>query len=150
MSTSDAATLAPNDAPLPINSSVGDLLAPEAQRERWHRLQKLVEQRVLAEQQAAEEFRIDAERIERDLKSALETRTETYERERTAIQAEFDKAVVDAGSQYAEDHAVAQQEFQDVQFAIQQRVTDETETARKKNEEDRWMVTSYFDEEAEG
>ena len=150
MSTSDAATLALTDAVSPTNPPSGDRLAPESQRDCWRRLQSLVEQRVQAEQQAAEEFRIDTERIERELKTTTATRSETNERERTAIQAEFDAAIVEAGTHYAEDYAVAQQEFQDVQFAIQQRVTDDTETAQKKNEEDRWMVTSYFDEEAEG
>lgn len=144
MSTSDDRTLAPTS---PI---AGDLLAPESQREWWLRLRTLVEQRVQAEQQAAEEFRSDAERTEKEFSVAVATRTETYERERAAIQAEYDKAIVEAGTQFTDDHAVAKQEFQEVVFAIQQRAADDTETARKKNEEDRWMVTSYFDEEAEG
>jgi len=128
----------------------GDPLAPESQRECWLRLRSLVEQRVQSERQAAEAFRSEAERIERELTSATATRTATFERERAAIQSEFDKVVVEAGTQFAEDHQVAQQEFQEVLSAIQQRVADDTETARKKNEEDCWMVTSYFDEEAEG
>ncbi len=144
MSTSDDRTLAPTG---PV---AGDPLAPESQREWWLRLRTLVEQRVQAEQQTAEEFRADAERTEKEFAAAVSTRTETHERERAATQAEFDKAVVDAGTQYAEDHDVAKHEFQEVVFALQQRAADDTETARKKNEEDRWMVTSYFDEEAEG
>lgn len=144
MSTSDDRTLAPTEA------LAADPLAPESQREWWRRLRTLVEQRVQAEQQAAEEFRSAAERNDRELTSVTAARTETHERERAAIQAEFDKAVIDAGTQYADDHDVAQHEFQDVLFAIQQRVADDTETGRKKNEEDCWMVTSYFDEEAEG
>lgn len=144
MSTSDVRTLAPTD------SSRGDPLAPETQRDWWRRLQTLVEQRVQTEQQSAEEFRADADRIEKELTAAVNARTDTYERQRTATQAEFDKAVVDAGTQYADDSEVAQHEYQEVLFAIQQRAADDSETARKKNEEDRWMVTSYFDEEAEG
>ncbi len=144
MSTSDDRTLAPTEV------LAGDPLAPESQRVWWRRLRTLVEQRVQAEQQAAEEFRSAAERNGRELTSATATRTETHERERAAIQAEFDKAIIDAGTQFVDDHDVAQHEFQDVLFAIQQRVADDTDTGRKKNEEDRWMVTSYFDEEAEG
>lgn len=144
MSTSDDRTLAPTG---PV---AGDPLAPESQREWWLRLRTLVEQRLQAEQQAAEDFRVDAERTEKEFTAAVNTRTETHERERTATQAEFDKAVVEAGTQFADDHDVAKHEFQEVVFAIQQQAADDTETARKKNEEDRWMVTSYFDEEAEG
>ena len=144
MSTSDNSTLAVT------NTKTGDPLAPESQRESWLRLRSLVEQRVQIEQQAAEEFRTDAERTEKEFNAAIAARTETHERERVAIQAEFDKAVIDAGTQFADDHAVAKHEFQEVIFAIQQRAADDTETVRKKNEEDRWMVTSYFDEEAEG
>ncbi len=144
MSTSDATTLSTSD------SATIDPLAPESQRDWWRRLQALVEQRVLVEREASEEFRIDAARLEKELASAIALRTDTHERERTAIQAEYDKAVVETGAQFAEDHSVANREFQEVLVAIQQRAADETETARKKNEEDRWMVTSYFDEEAEG
>ncbi|MFM9964524.1 MAG: FtsK/SpoIIIE domain-containing protein [Planctomycetaceae bacterium] len=156
MSTSDASILSPTDVATDfatnpaIDSTAHDLFAPESQRDWWRRLQSLVEQRVQVERESAEEFRIDAARIERELAAAIEHRTETHERERAAIQAEYDKAVVEAGTHYAEDYAVANREFQDVVFAIQQRAADETETAQKKNEEDRWMVTSYFDEEAEG
>ena len=144
MSTSDASTLPPTD------SATTDPLAPESQRDWWRRLQALVEQRVQTERESAEEFRTDAMRIENELAAAVVARTETHERERAVLQAEYDKTVVEAGTQFADDHAVANQEFQDVVFAIQQQAADATETARKKNEEDRWMVTSYFDEEAEG
>ena len=113
-------------------------------------MQALVEQRVQVERESGEEFRSDATRIEKELAVAIVARTESHERERTAIQAEYDKAVVEAGTQFADDHSVANREFQDVVFAIGQQAADETETARKKNEEDRWMVTSYFDEGAEG
>ncbi|MBC7817995.1 MAG: cell division protein FtsK [Planctomycetaceae bacterium] len=148
MSTSDASTLLPTESL--TDSATTDPLAPESQRDWWRRLQALVEKRVQAERESAEEFRIDAARIEKELAVANAARTETHERERAAIQAEYDKTVIEAGTQFADDHAVANQEFQDVVFAIQQRAADETETARKKHEEDRWMVTSYFDEEAEG
>lgn len=144
MSTPDLSTLPP------IDPATTDPLAPESQRAWWRRLQALVEQRVQVERDAAEEFRIDAARIEKELAAATTARTETFERERTAIQAEYDKTVVEAGTQFAEDHAVAHREYQDVLFAIEQQAADATETARKKNEEDRWMVISYFDEEAEG
>ena len=144
MSTSDLSTLPP------IDPATTDPLAPESQRDWWRRLQALVEQRVQVEREAAEEFRTDAARIEKELAAATIARTETHERERAAIQAEYDKSVVEAGTQFADDHAVANREFQDVVFAIEQQAADATETARKKNEEDRWMVISYFDEEAEG
>ncbi len=144
MSTSDASTL-----PLTDSATV-DPLAPESQRDWWRRLQVLVEQRVQLERESAEEFRIDAVRIEKELAAAIAIRTETHERERAAIQAEYDKAVVEAGTQFADDHSVANHEYQDILVAIEQQAANENEATRKKNEEDRWMVTSYFDEEAEG
>lgn len=144
MSTSDVSTLAPTKA------ASGDPLAPEAQREWWLRLRTLVEQRVQADQQAAEEFREVADRTEKEFAAVVSSRTETYEQERTATQAEYDKAVADAGTQFTDDYDVAKHEFQEVIADLQQRAANDTDAAQKKNEEDRWMVTSYFDEEAEG
>ena len=91
-------------------------------------MQALVEQRVQVERESGEEFRSDATRIEKELAVAIVARTESHERERTAIQAEYDKAVIEAGTQFADDHSVANREFQDVVFAIEQQAADETET----------------------
>ena len=143
--TSDANSPAPQTRP-----ATNDSLSLEAHADLWRRLQELVEQRVQADRFAGDRYRSESARIERDHGLAVTRRTDTYQTERTAIQAEYDHAVVESGTLYADDYSAAKFEFDQVVSRNQTQAEEEKQVAEKKHEEDRWMVTSYFDEEAEG
>ncbi len=133
-------TRAPDDAPL----------APETQAQWWRRLQQLVADRLQQDHAAAERYRAESAELERDFEEATQRRTETYERERETTQAEYDRVVIEAGTLYADDHASAQSEYSEVLRATERQAEIDVEAAKKKHEEDLWVVQSYFDEEAEG
>lgn len=144
MTTSEASPV------VPIGEDASNPLTSEFQRSWWRRLQELVEQRITTEREAAEQHRSESAGIERVFENDQRTRSESYGRDRNTLQAEYDKAVIFAGSTYSEDHSVATEEFEEVITDLQQRATNDVAAAKTKHEEDQWVVVSYFDEEAEG
>ncbi|MCX7419828.1 MAG: FtsK/SpoIIIE domain-containing protein [Planctomycetia bacterium] len=144
MTTSDASPV------VPVGDDAANPLTSEFQRGWWRRLQELVERRIATEREAAEQYRSESAGIERLFENDQRTRAEDYERDRVILQAEYDKAVIFAGTTYSEDHSVATEEFEEVITELQQRASDDVAAAKTKHEEDQWVVVSYFDEEAEG
>lgn len=144
MSTSDSSGVAA------VGEDAAKHLSLEFQSEWWRRLQDLVAARAQAEKQAAETFRTESTRIERHFETTTRQRTETYERDRAATQAEYDKVVAATESLFCDDRDAAQAEFDEVLFDLLQQTDHAVEQAKKKHEEDQWMVASYFDEQAEG
>ena len=130
MTTSEASPV------VPIGEDASNPLTSEFQRSWWRRLQELVEQRITTEREAAEQHRSESAGIERVFENDQRTRTESYERDRNTLQAEYDKAVIFAGSTYSEDHSVATEEFEEVITDLQQRATNDVAAAKTKHEED--------------
>ncbi|MBC8288956.1 MAG: hypothetical protein H8E37_01445, partial [Planctomycetes bacterium] len=98
-----------------------------------------------------------AERIEQETAgeqqrflAAKTDRTDRYETERDAIQAEYDRICADAGMHYQAHYSVAEEEFTEALRTIHQEYDETSEQAKSDFDETRWMVVSYFDENAGG
>ncbi len=77
-----------------------------------------------------------------------EQRTLRYESERSTIQKEYDDICAEAGRRYQANYSAASEEYDEQLKALNQDHTTDSEAARAEFEETRWMVTSYFDENA--
>jgi S-DNA-T family DNA segregation ATPase FtsK/SpoIIIE len=93
------------------------------------------------QQLAAESERSSAER---------EQRTAHYEAERQQLQAEYDRKCAAAGTHYQAHYSAASEEYDEALRAINAQYEKEMSAATQEYDETRWMVVSYFDENAGG
>jgi len=90
---------------------------------------------------AEEQVRFEAE---------SESRQSVYETERKALQAEYDSVCAEAGIHYQGHYSAASEEYDEALRAANEDYEDIADQIRKEFEETRWMVVSYFDENAGG
>ena len=79
-----------------------------------------------------------------------EQRTLRHENERSTIQKEYDDICAEAGRHYQANYSAASEEYDEQLKATNGDHETDSEAARTEFEETRWMVTSYFDENAGG
>lgn len=82
--------------------------------------------------------------------SVSQERRETYESQRDEIQSEFDRISATAGVEYQAHYSAASEEYDEALRAANEDFEDANDEIRKEFEETRWMVVSYFDENAGG
>ncbi|NQV23250.1 MAG: cell division protein FtsK, partial [Rhodopirellula sp.] len=97
-----------------------------------HRLQK-----ALAEEQAQLQARIDEQQS-------------TYDAERTSLQTQYDSVCAEAGLHFQGHYSAASEEYDEALNAANENYEDIADQIRQEFEETRWMVVSYFDENAGG
>lgn len=90
---------------------------------------------------AAEQARFEAE---------CEARKATYESDRRELQAEYDSVCAEAGRQFQAHYSAASEEYDEALRAANEDFEDISDRIRQEFEETRWMVVSYFDENAGG
>ena len=88
---------------------------------------------------AAEKQRFDAGQAER---------LQRYESERDAIQTEYDEVIAEIGTHFQGHYSAASEEYDEALAKINGDHQEQSEETRKEFEESRWMVISYFDENA--
>lgn len=98
-----------------------------------------------------------AQRLEKELadeqarfQSESEARQVRYESERQALQAEYDSVCAEAGRQFQAHYSAASEEYDEALRAANEDFEDIADRIRQEFEEARWMVVSYFDENAGG
>tara|TARA_R110002072_G_scaffold303099_1_gene493356 strand:- start:25363 stop:29805 length:4443 start_codon:yes stop_codon:yes gene_type:complete len=79
-----------------------------------------------------------------------EARQALYETERKALQSEYDSVCAEAGLHYQGHYSAASEEYDEALRAANDDYEDIADQIRKEFEETRWMVVSYFDENAGG
>lgn len=79
-----------------------------------------------------------------------EARQSVYETERKALQAEYDSVCAEAGIHYQAHFSAASEEYDEALRAANEDYEDISDQIRKEFDETRWMVVSYFDENAGG
>ncbi|MDA1162630.1 MAG: FtsK/SpoIIIE domain-containing protein [Planctomycetota bacterium] len=77
-------------------------------------------------------------------------RRRAYEIERDALQAQYDRVCADAGVEYQAHYSAASEEYDEALRAANEDFEDIADQIRHDFEETRWMVVSYFDENAGG
>ncbi len=77
-----------------------------------------------------------------------EARQSVYETERNALQSEYDSVCAEAGLHYQGHYSAASEEYDEALRAANEDYEDITDQIRHEFEETRWMVVSYFDENA--
>ena len=95
----------------------------------------------LKNQLAEEQVRFEAE---------SEARQSVYETERNALQAEYDSVCAEAGLHFQGHYSAASEEYDEALRAANEDYEDIADRIRLEFEETRWMVVSYFDENAGG
>ncbi len=79
-----------------------------------------------------------------------EARQSVYETERNALQTEYDSVCAEAGLHYQGHYSAASEEYDEALRAANEDYEDIADQIRQEFEETRWMVVSYFDENAGG
>ncbi|MBI1315187.1 cell division protein FtsK [bacterium] len=93
------------------------------------------------QQLAAEAERSVAER---------EQRTAEYESERQQLQSEYDRRCAEAGTLFQAHYSAASEEYDEALRAINSQYEKDMVAATQEYDETKWMVVSYFDENAGG
>lgn len=109
-----------------------------------------IAQRVDGELGLADRFEQETTAEQQRFLAANTDRTDRYETERDAIQAEYDQMCADAGMHYSAHYSAAEEEFAEALQSINQEYDETSEQAKSEFDETRWMVVSYFDENAGG
>lgn len=145
----------PDSSDLPHDSS--DLTEKLVPGSSANRIRQIIEQlfggiaqRVDGELGLAERLRQETSTEEQRYLTASTARTERYETERNAIQAEYDSVCAEAGMSYQAHYSAAQEEFTEALRAVNQEYDENRDAAHSEFDETRWMVVSYFDENAGG
>ncbi len=82
--------------------------------------------------------------------TAREHRTNEYESDRSQLQAEYDRKCAEAGTHYQAHYSAASEEYDEALRAINSQHQKDMAAATEEYEETKWMVVSYFDENAGG
>jgi S-DNA-T family DNA segregation ATPase FtsK/SpoIIIE len=98
------------------------------------------------------EQRLQSELAEEQVRdqTATQERHSAYEVERDALQAEYDSVSAEAGVQFQAHYSAASEEYDEALRSANEDFEDIADQIRKEFEETRWMVVSYFDENAGG
>jgi DNA segregation ATPase FtsK/SpoIIIE, S-DNA-T family len=98
-----------------------------------------------------------AERLKNELaeekvrfEAESEARQSVYETERNSLQSEYDSVCAEAGLHYQGHYSAASEEYDEALRAANEDYEDIADQIRHEFEETRWMVVSYFDENAGG
>jgi hypothetical protein len=79
-----------------------------------------------------------------------EARQATYETERNSLQTQYDSVCAEAGVIFQGHYSAASEEYDEALRAANEDFEDIADQMRQEFEETRWMVVSYFDENAGG
>jgi S-DNA-T family DNA segregation ATPase FtsK/SpoIIIE len=90
---------------------------------------------------AEEQVRLEAE---------SSTQQSAYETERNSLQTEYDSVCAEAGLHFQGHYSAASEEYDEALRAANEDDDDVADQIRHEFEETRWMVVSYFDENAGG
>jgi energy-coupling factor transporter ATP-binding protein EcfA2 len=82
--------------------------------------------------------------------TAREARANEYEGARRELQAEYDRKCSEAGTHFQAHYSAASEEYDEALRAINGQYEKDMAAATEKYDETKWMVVSYFDENAGG
>ena len=109
-----------------------------------------IAQRVDGELGLAQQLKAELAEEQVRFEKESEEREAVYEVERKAIQGEYDSVCAEAGLHYQGHYSAASEEYDEALRAANEDFEDISDRIRQEFEETRWMVVSYFDENAGG
>ncbi len=109
-----------------------------------------IAQRVDGELGLAQRLKNELAEEESRFQAEAEARKAIYEAERKALQSEYDSVCAEAGLHFQGHYSAASEEYDEALRAANDDYEEIADQIRKEFEETRWMVVSYFDENAGG
>lgn len=139
----------PDDRQQEVRKVSGDVAAKRV-KDLIQSLFDGIAQRVDGELGLAQQLKNELAEEQVRLEAESEARQSVYETERNSLQTEYDSVCAEAGLHFQGHYSAASEEYDEALRAANEDYEDITDQIRHEFDETRWMVVSYFDENAGG